>query len=327
MDLTTHYGSLLLSSPVVIGACPLTMEDSFRQAVADAGAGAVVLPSIFAEQLPGWRAPSGQSIDPIENRGLHPSQMAWPDPACGDAAEYLRALDSASAKHDIPVIASINGIADAAGIDFAKKLESAGAAGIEWNAVGFHDDIDGDVNQRDVEWLAALAGIKQAIDIPLFLKTDPCPGGTPRFARRVVSGVDAMVLYGRGPSVDICLKTKLLRSSWTLSPPGDVQRLIRPLLETHAACPALSLAASGGIASGEDVAKSLLAGADVAMVTSAVYRDGPPAVGRMLSGLGEFMKSHRMQSLDDLRQQRPVGFSSQESRLAYVAALSTRHAE
>jgi dihydroorotate dehydrogenase (fumarate) len=139
-----------------------------------------------------------------------------------------------------------------------------------------------------------------------------------------LSGVDGLVLYGRSPDVDICLDSFELKSEWGLTEAGAILRSLGSITRIHCYCPAMPLAASGGIGSSSDVIKAILAGADVAMVTSALYREGPDVIRTFIDGLIAFMEQHGLQSIRDLQAKRPLDFDSEQDRLNYVSALSSR---
>jgi dihydroorotate dehydrogenase (fumarate) len=126
------------------------------------------------------------------------------------------------------------------------------------------------------------------------------------------------------PDTDISLDDLQLCTRWRMSPPGSITENLASIMRVHAYCPAMSLAASGGISSSSDVIKVLLAGADVAMVTSAIYREGPNVIRNYLDGLRVFLQRHQVPSVRELRQRRPIPFSDEQQRRDYRNALSSR---
>ncbi len=133
IDLTTHYGGLKLDSPIVVGACPLTEQEPTRVALQTAGAGAIVLPSLFEEHVVRWSRKTGRSLTKREQKMLaHPSQNQA-DTQGNNAETYLAVVNRGSSHLSIPIIASLNGYATGGWIDFAGELQEAGAGGIELN--------------------------------------------------------------------------------------------------------------------------------------------------------------------------------------------------
>ena len=323
IDLTTHYGGLELVSPIVVGACPLTANEQTRSVIESSGAGAIVLPSLFEEQVIRWCKRTGRTLSQRDRDLLKSAKRMGADTANSNAEAYLSAVNRASTQLSIPVIASLNGYAGSGWIDFAAELQEAGARGIELNI--HHPPPSEYDGPREVEdaLVDTVRGVDAEITIPLFVKLGHDYTSMPHLARRLMSGVQGLVLHGRSPDVDICLDTLKLNRSWGLTQPGSIAQSLAAIMRVHTYCPAIAIAATGGIATADDVFRVLLAGADVAMVTSALYREGPSAVRGLTDALLEFMERHEMRSVQDLHHQRPIEFAKHEERVAYMAALSS----
>jgi dihydroorotate dehydrogenase (fumarate) len=324
VQLQTCFGGLRLASPLIVGACPLTMNEQTRNAMQDAGAGAIVLPSLFEEQVVEWSIRTGRPVTELERSILARSERSKPNWACPDADSYLALVNRSSTLHTIPVIASMNGISAGGWMDFASELQEAGAAAIELNV---HPGALGDFESAaEIEKtiLDAIRDIHGAIAIPLFVKLGRNFTSIPHMARQLLSGASGLVLHGRTPATDICLDTMKLTNRWRLSRADDDFDSVGILLQVHRHCPAMPLAASGGIGQADHLIKALLAGADVATVTSAIYREGPAVIRVMLDGLTQFMDKHHLQTMTDLQMQRPLEFNDDEQRSAYIAALTAR---
>lgn len=319
LDLSVNYGGLILHSPIVVGSCPMTVDDQTRLSLESAGAGAIVLPSIFEEQVSVWNNSSAE----VSSRQEHQHRLRTKVDTM-DAKSYLALVNRSSNQLAIPVIASINGGATECCVDFAGELQEAGAAGIELNIhCGDDREFKGSGEIED-SLLSSMEAYSQSISVPLFAKLDHSGVSLPHFARRCCSGVAGIVLHGRSPEVDICLDTLGLCSKWNLTPPSTSIGLIEPIMRLHSHCPAMSIAASGGIATCEGVAKVLLAGADVAMITSELYRSGPDSIRTIIDGLIVFLERHHFSSLRELQMERPIEFACDEARSLYVSALSNR---
>jgi dihydroorotate dehydrogenase (fumarate) len=321
-DLQTKFGGLVLASPVIVGACPLSINEHTRLAMLAAGAGAIVLPSLFEEQVIKWSLGIGRSITDREKSILDQQERSQHHWACPDAESYLSLVNRASSLHPIPIIASLNGFTAGGWMDFAGDLQAAGASAIELNV---HHTRSRDYKsgaEIETTILDAVREINAAITIPLFVKLGHNFTSIPHLACQLMSGAQGLVLHGRAPMVDICLDTLKLASRWQItSELADIGSL-DTLMQVHSYCPAMPLAASGGISHADHLIKSLLAGADAVMVTSAIYREGPDVIRSLLDGLTHFMEQHHLQNLRDLQTQRPLEFSSCEERAAYVAALT-----
>jgi dihydroorotate dehydrogenase (fumarate) len=324
INLTTHYGSLKLRSPLVVGACPLTADEQTRLAMESAGAGAIVLPSLFEEQVILWNERSGHALTQRDQQLLERSRRMGVEQSHASADTYVAMVNQATARSSIPIIASLNGESGGNWPAFAKELQQAGAAAIELN---IHHAPPRDFSApRDAEdrVVKLVAKIDAVIDIPLFLKLGRDYTSLSHLTHRLLSGVHGLVLYGRTPDIDICLDSLQLKTTWGLTQSGSIMESIGAIMRVHGFCPAMPLAASGGIGSPGDVIKVLLAGADVAMVTSAIYREGPDVIRTFIDGLIVFMQRHRMHSIRELQTSRPLEFSSEQERHDYVKALSTR---
>ncbi|TWU47343.1 Dihydroorotate dehydrogenase B (NAD(+)), catalytic subunit [Rubripirellula tenax] len=324
IDLTTRYGSLTLRSPIVVGACPMSVDEQTRIAIESSGAGAIVLPSLFEEQISLWNQSRGKSLSDQEQQRVTQCNALAEATYCGNAETYLSIVNRASEQMHIPVIASLNGESEGNWLDFAGEVEEAGAAAIELAV--HHSDALHQSGPRQIEesLVRLVTNINQAISIPLYLKLERDYTSLGHLSRQLSSGCQGLVMYGRKPNVEICLDSLSVRTHWGLTEPGSINQSLGEIMRVHSSCPTMSLAACGGISSSEDVIRSLLAGADVAMVTSAIYRHGPDVIRTMNDGLMEYMNQHQLTSIVELQEQRPLEFDQGAQRNAYAKALSSR---
>ncbi|EMB18383.1 dihydroorotate dehydrogenase-like protein [Rhodopirellula europaea] len=320
--LNTQFGGLSLRSPVIVGASPLSMNERTRLAMEEAGAGAIVLPSLFEEQVIDWSWNHGRQLTPKERSILGQSDRTKHHWVCPDGDSYLALVNRASSLQDIPIIASLNGYTAGGWMDFAGELEEAGASAIELNVHHSGAREDGSSTEIETMILDSIRDVNSAITVPLFVKLSSNFTSLPHLARQLLSGAQGMVLHGRAPKVDICLDTLRLASRWRISSAEEGIDSLDTLMQVHSCCPAMPLAACGGVGTADHLIKVLLAGADAAMVTSAIYREGASVIQTMLQGLVSFMEKRDMQSLQDLKLRRPLEFSSDEERTAYIAALT-----
>lgn len=324
-DLTAKYGGLTLKSPVIVGACPLTAEELIRISLVNSGVGAIVLPSLFEEQLIQWKD-CEQTNWPTAKLDFKFDQWKGNlhhNTVCHDPESYLRLVEQATARMSIPVIASLNGRCANNWSDFAVKLQSAGADAIELYVRSpppsdYSDPCE--VENMIVETASLFA---EKTTIPLFLKLGRHYTSFSHLSRRLQSTVHGLVLFGRSPVIDIELDSLQLTNSWGLTKPGSIVNSLEAIMRVRSYCPEMPLAANGGIASSSDLIKALLAGADVGMVTSAVYRNGPTVIGNQIEGLIRFMEQNQMQSLEDLAERRRSILDQCNDHLDYSIARSS----
>jgi len=324
-NLASRFGRLKLLSPIVVGACPMTADERIRGELQDAGVGAIVLPSLFQEQVIQWNEKNGKGISGEEARVLERSKRSMMDSFCDDAETYLSMVNRASVLSSVPIIASLNGEVGGNWLDFAGELQEVGASAIELN-VRMPPPTEYDRSQDAESKIQELVStIGESVTVPVNVKISPEFTSVAHLATRLLSGANGMVLFAGSPIVDIDLGTLQLRPSWELTQGGSIISKLASIMRIHAFCPAMPLAACGGIATADDVLKTLLAGADVAMVTSAIYRDGANVVRLMNEGLKASMAKHNWGNMGDLQAARPLEFSTEAQRLLYIQSLADRH--
>jgi dihydroorotate dehydrogenase (fumarate) len=325
-DLSTKYGSLTLKSPVIVGACPLTAEEMIRVAMVNSGAGAIVLPSLFEEQVILWNDRHGLAMgtSPRETLILERAKRLQLDTMCKDADSYLSLVRLACSHTPIPVIASLNGECSDNWLEFAAELETAGVDAVELNVRNPPPSEFEDPREVEDAIIDSARKFNERLKIPLFIKLNRHYTSIGHLSRRLLADAQGLVLFGRSPTVDIQLDSFQMTTRWGLTEPGSIALSLESIMRVHTYCPEMSLAASGGIGNSCDLIKALLAGADVAMVTSSIYRDGATVIGTLIEGLIHFMERHHMQSLEELKSQRPVVFESDKDRLEYIKAFSSR---
>jgi dihydroorotate dehydrogenase (fumarate) len=302
MDLTTTYMGLKLKNPLVPSAGPLTANiDSIRQ-LEDAGAAAVVLHSLFEEQI----RFEAEELDYHLSHGVESfaeSLTYFPkvDEFRLGPDEYLALVSKAKAAVDIPVIASLNGATVGGWTDYARKMQDAGADGLELNV--YFVATDPRLTSQEVEdrYVEILKAVKRAVSIPVALKLGPFFSATAAMVQRLdAAGADALVLFNRFYQPDIDLEQLEVFPNLVLSSTFELRLPLRWIAILHGRIKA-SLAATSGIASGTDVLKVLMAGADVAQVCSALLRKGPQEVGVLLRDMRAWMAEHEYVSVEQLK--------------------------
>jgi dihydroorotate dehydrogenase (fumarate) len=276
-DLTTSYLGFELRSPLVASASPLTGDLTALRAIDAAGVGAVVLPSLFEEQVEhelGQLEGLGR-----EEHGLNPEAATGYRPRLDGyntgAVRYLDLLRRARAAVSVPVIASLNGATPGGWLRFAVALADAGADAIELNVMQVVADASLTGREVESETLSVVESVARTCDLPVAVKLSPAWSALPSFARRLVdAGAAGLVLFGRAPHLEVDATTLGVRPVFGLSRPEERAEPLRWTAILRGQVDA-SLAASGGVRSGRDAAELLLVGADVVMVTSVLLEQGP----------------------------------------------------
>jgi dihydroorotate dehydrogenase (fumarate) len=313
-DLRTRYLGLELRSPLVASASPLTGSLDGLLRLEAAGAGAVVLPSLFEEEL----AEQTPQVDA-------PPAAAQAGYGAGPAA-YLALVRQAKAALSIPVLASLNGVSRSGWVRYASRLEQAGADAVELNI--YYVSSRPGRSASDIEWhyLEVVRAVRQAIGIPLAVKLSPYFSSLTNLAGQLAeAGANGLVLFNRFYQPDLDIET--LEVTPRLEPSSSVELglPLRWVAILHRRF-GVSLAASTGVHTATDVLKVLLAGADVAMLTSALLRHGPDHLRLLEVQVRDWMDRHRYESLDQLRglaSQRSVPDPAAFERANYIKTLAS----
>jgi len=322
VDLRTRYLGMQLRSPLVASASPLTGSlDGLRRLEA-AGAAAVVLPSLFEEQL----TLEAREVGRLLQHGADSlsAALALDDYNAGPFG-YLALVEKAKATLHIPVIASLNGVTAGTWVEHATLLEEAGADALELNI--YYVSSSPGLGGAEVEWryLELVRAVRQAIGIPLAVKLSPYFSSLANLTRQLVeAGADGLVLFNRFYQPDLDLETLEVTPRLVLSTSEELRLPLRWIAILYRQLPA-SLAASTGVHTAADAIKVLMAGADVAMMTSALLRHGPEHLTVVEAGLREWLEGRGMPSVDllrGLRSQRSVRDPAAWERANYITMLA-----
>lgn len=301
-DLSTRYLGLTLRAPVVASASPMTNDDRALRALDDAGVGAVVLPSLFEEQLEHEEL----AIDNMLETGagaFAEAQTFFPELEDYNTGpdRYLTHLEQTKEALSVPVIASLNGVSLGGWLRYAHLLEQAGADAIELNVyrVAAHPEVTGtDVEQETLELVTA---VSEAVGVPVAVKLSPFFSSLANFACRLEdAGAAGLVLFNRFYQPDLDLDTLEPTPRLVLSTSNELRLPLRWIGLLRGSLDA-SLAATTGVHTSDDVAKVLLAGADVAMMTSALLQNGPRHVADVLDELRAWMVEREYDSVEQLK--------------------------
>ena len=302
MNLATRYMGLTLKNPLVASASPLSHEiDTIRQ-LEDHGAAAVVMFSLFEEQI---RHDAG-ALDYFMSVGTYSfgealSYFPTADGCDVGPSQYLDLIRKAKAAVDIPIIASLNGTTDRGWIDFSVLMEDAGADAIELNIYYIPTSMHQTGAQVEEQYLDVVARVKSAVSIPVAVKVGPYFSSFAHMAGRLDrAGANALVLFNRFYQPDFDIETRSVAPTLVLSSAEEIRvpLLWIALLHGHVKC---SLAATTGVHSAVEAIKYLMAGADVVMSTSALLRHGPSWLSRVVTNLTEWMERKGHDSVNQLR--------------------------
>jgi dihydroorotate dehydrogenase (fumarate) len=302
VDLRTSYLGLELRSLLVASPSPLTGElDGLRRLEA-AGIGAVVLPSLFEEQLTHDQLELDRLLETTSDHTGEASSY-FPDLADYNTGPwtYLDHIEQAKRALSVPVIASLNGITPGGWVGHAKRMRDAGADALELNLYTVATDPRVGAAELEARYLDLVADVRAAISIPLAVKLSPFFTALANFAVRLdVAGVDGLVLFNRFYQPDLDLDSREVVPRLVLSTSEELRLPLRWIAILFGRV-GTSLAATTGVHTGLDAAKVLLAGANVAMMTSALLRNGPEHVGVVERELRAVLAEHEHDSVAQLR--------------------------
>jgi dihydroorotate dehydrogenase (fumarate) len=301
MDLTTRYLGMTLRTPLVPSASPLSESVDNIKRMEDAGAAAVVLRSLFEEQL---EREDEFLREQMSMTSVSPEALSYfPEPSEFRVGpeEYLDKIRKAKQSVDIPVIASLNGTSVGGWVDYGKKMQQAGADAIELNIYAIPTEMDKSAAEVEQNYLDIVAAIRSVISIPVAVKMNPFFSNLANMARRLdEAGVNALVLFNRFYQPDISLDTMEVRPSIYLST-EHAQRLPMRWIAILYDRVKADLAASSGIHTGKDALKMLMAGASVTMLCSALLKGGIGRIRNIESEMCEWMVEHDYESVRQMQ--------------------------
>lgn len=302
VDLRTTYLGLPLANPIVVSACPMTEDLDVLERLADAGAAAVVFPSLFEEQIErealeihGFYEQATESF--AESISYFPELGDYnigPDP-------YLHRLRAAKKRVSIPIIASLNGVSPGGWVHYAKLMEEFGADAIELNTWLLPANLELTSEQVESRQRELVRRVREAVSIPLAVKIPPFFSSTGHVARGLVeAGADGLVLFNRFVHPDIDLETLAVRPHLQLSTSHESRLPMTWIALLHGRIEA-SLAATSGVHTPDDVLKLLLVGADVVMVASSLYLNGVDHLRTLIDGVAEWMAVREYDSVEQMK--------------------------
>ncbi len=327
IDLTTKYMGLTLRNPIVPSASPLSADLDTVKRMAEAGAGAITLHSLFEEQIEF----EAEALEHFLEHGAEQfaealSYFPQVHEYRREPDEYVEHIRRCKEAVDVPIIASLNGVSPGGWTGYAQKFEEAGADAVELN-VYFIPTNDG-LMSYDVEdiYVKLLQDVKRRVHIPVAMKLSPYFSAMPHVASMLdAEGADALVLFNRFYQPDLDIENLTVTPNLQLSTPVEMRLPMRwiAILYGRLDC---SLALTSGIHSAEDVIKAVMVGADVANVCSVLLKKGPDYIQTLLAGVTTWMEEHEYESVAQMKgamSHQSVAEPAAFERANYMKALNS----
>lgn len=328
MDLTTTYLGLELRSPLVVGAAaPLTEDIQHLRQMEDAGAAAVVLHSLFEEQLRSDRLELHHHLEHgTESFAEALTYFPEPDLFHVGADVYLDHIRAAKDMVDIPIIASLNGSTLGGWTDYARQIQAAGADALEINIYAIPTDLHTSAADIEQQYLDILKAVKSVVQIPVAVKLSPYFSNMAHMAQQLhEAGTDALVLFNRFYQPDIDIEDLEVRPHVLLSTPQDMRLPMRWIALLYGRIP-VDFAATSGIHKGQDVVRMLMAGATITQLVSVLLRHGIGHLKTIEQELQTWLQEHDYESVHQLRgsmSQLRCPNPSEFERAQYMKAIQT----
>ena len=327
MNLTTHYMGFELKNPIVPSASPLTKNLANIRRMEDAGASAITMYSLFEEQIE-FEAQQFEHFFGYGTESFAEALTYFPKQNefnLGPDA-YLEHVHRAKQAVSIPVIASLNGVSDGGWIDYASKIQQAGADALEINLYFLPTDPRLACGEAEQVYLDVLRNVKRHVTIPVAMKLSPYFTALPRVAHALdEAGANALVLFNRFYQPDLDIENLTVEPHLVLSTSDELRLPLRwiALLYGHLRC---SMALTTGVHTPEDAIKALMAGADIVNVTSALLQFGVGHITTLLNGISRWMEEHEYDSVDMMQgslSQRNVAEPAAFERANYMKTLQS----
>jgi len=302
VDLSTEYLGLKLNHPLVPSASPLTKDLTTAKQLEDAGASALVMHSLFEEQIESEakrqdRFYHQQAIGHAEAESFHPQHFEY------DSYQdlYLENLHQLKTKLDIPIIASLNGTTSKGWIEYGKTIQQAGADALELNIYHIAADIELSAQAVEDQYIKILTELRSHVSIPITIKLSSQFSSPLHFIRKLEqAGANGVALFNRFYQPDIDLDTLLVTPKIQLSTSAETLLRIRWTALLYGRTN-LSIAVTGGFHNIEDIIKALLAGADITHLCSVLLEKGPQHLKQLIDDLNEWLEQHEYESIEQLK--------------------------
>jgi dihydroorotate dehydrogenase (fumarate) len=327
INLTTQYLGLELNNPLVASSSPLSKKVDTVKKMEDAGIGAVVMYSLFEEQI----IHESKALDHFLVQGTNTNPEAatyFPDLDHYNVGpeDYLELIQNIKKSVAIPVIGSLNGISSGGWVDYAKKIEQAGADALELNMYTIPTDLELTGQDMEKTYINLVKDIKKQIHIPLAVKLSPYFSSMPNIASRLVqAGASGLVLFNRFYQPDFDIDTLDVVPNLQLSTSSDLRLPLRWIAILYGKIKS-DFAITSGVHSVEDVVKGIMAGANVTMMASELLGKGTRRITELNSQLLDWMEKYEYKSIKQMRgsmSQKNVAEPGAFERANYMRALTS----
>jgi dihydroorotate dehydrogenase (fumarate) len=300
INLETQYMGMKLKNPIIVASSGLTNSVEKIRELEKAGAGAVVLKSIFEEQI------NNEVYSQVNRQPQHlipeEDDFTWNYTRNRLITSHLNLLSEAKKETEIPIIASISCMSASEWVVFAKDLENSGADALELNLFFVPTDPNKTSEEIEQHYLRIVSEVRKNVKIPISVKIGFNFSNLVAIADKLsTSGVDALVLFNRFYEPDVNLEKLELTSSEVFSCPEDIRRSMRWIGLISSQVPHVQIAAGTGIHDGEAIIKQLLVGAQATQICSSVYINGTKVIADMINDLNSFMKKQHFKKIEDFR--------------------------
>ena len=303
MDITTNYLGLQLRSPIVVGAAaPLTEDLDNLKRMEDAGAAAVVLHSLFEEQLRQEKFELHHHLE-YGTESFPEALTYFPEPEIFhvDSSEYLKHISQAKKMVNIPIIASLNGSTIGGWTNYAKELEAAGADALELNIYNIPTNMDMTGEQVEQNYINILQAVKSQVNIPVAVKLSPFFSNMANMAKKLVeAGANGLVLFNRFYQPDINIEELEVAINVLLSTPQAMRLPMRWIAILYGRLE-VDFAATSGVQKGQDVIKMMMVGANVTQVVGALLRHGINQIKVIETDMIKWMEENEYESIAQMR--------------------------
>lgn len=302
MDLTSHYLGLTLSSPLMPGASPLADDLDTVRRLEDAGAAAIVMYSLFEEQIVAAQERAVREIDvPEESYREALTYLARTEDMQLGPELYLGKLAQVKESVSIPVIGSLNGVSEGGWTEYAKLIEEAGADALELNMYFLAADPAETAAEIEDRLLEVVRSVKGEVAIPVAVKLSPFFTALPHFVKRLEeAGADGVLLFNRFYQPDIAIEELEPVSRLRLSTSAELLLRLR-WLALLAGRVRMSLGITGGVHTATDAVKAIMAGAHAVQMVSALYKHKPEHLGMVKEELSRWLETHEYESAEQMR--------------------------
>lgn len=327
VDLKTTYLGLPLKNPLVASASPLSKKVETAVELQEAGVSAVVMYSLFEEQI---IRESLKLHEDLERGSYQYAEALTYIPEIGQYSigpdQYLEQVAALKKALTIPVIGSLNGFSTGGWVDYAQKIEQAGADALELNMYYLATDPQMNSTTLEEQYIALVADIRKQVHIPLAIKISPFITALPNFANKLAEvGANGLVLFNRFYQPDFDLEELVVVPNLVLSNSHELRLPLRWIAVLYGRV-AIDLALTSGVHTGVDMIKALMAGASAVMTTSALLKHGAPRAAVMLSEMEHWLEEHEYQSVEQMKgsmSQKAVGDPEAFERANYMKVLSS----